>query len=120
MRRWSKSGCFSATEAVRGDVLREALLDLLRAHAVEQDPPGRGQVQAEEQVREGRLPGAGRAHDEDEFALVDLDRDVFQGGDAVPVGLGDALKADHGVLNARGVGVGQPYQRSSARALKVP
>ena len=45
------------------------------------------------------FPGAGRAHDEDELALVDLDRDVFEGGDAVPVDLGDALKADHGVRN---------------------
>ena len=43
-----------------------------------------------------RLAGAGRAHDEDELTLLDLDGDVLERRRAVPVHLRDVLKTDHG------------------------
>src|SRR5258708_6351477 len=48
--------------------------------AVELDAPGRRAVQAEQQVRQGRLPGPGPADDADVLARLDLHRDVADHG----------------------------------------
>ena len=62
------------------------------------DPARGGAVLPQHQAQEGRLAGARGADQEDELALLDVDRDVVEGGVGVAgVGLGDLLEANHGV-----------------------
>src|SRR6266508_677173 len=68
-------------------------VELLAGHP---DPARGGPFLLGEQAQEGRLAGAGLAHDEDELALVDLDRDIVEGLDVGPVGLADVVELDHG------------------------
>ena len=64
--------------------------------------PGVGALLAQDQPQEGRLAGAGRAHQEDELALLDLQRDVPQGRTVLlGVGLGDVVESDHGCTTGR-------------------
>ena len=57
--------------------------------------PRVGQLLAEQEADEGRLARAGRADEEDELALVDLDGDVAQRDRRALVRLGDVLESDH-------------------------
>src|SRR5439155_10505476 len=74
----------------------------------------------EEQTQGRGLTRARRTHDEDELALLDLDRDRFEGSDAVLVRLGDVLEADH-VVALWGRGAGRPTLSEGHRAsVEVP
>ena len=56
-----------------------------------------GAVLTQHQPQEGRLAGAGGADEEDELALLDVDRHLVEGRVGVAgVGLGDLLEANHG------------------------
>ena len=50
---------------------------------------------AEQELEEGRLPGARRPDEEDELALGDVEGDVAEGDDVALVDLGDVLEANH-------------------------
>ena len=59
---------------------------LIVVHLADQNPvefilPGRGRVEAADQVHQGGFAGAGRAHDGDVFAALDFERHVPQGVD---------------------------------------
>jgi hypothetical protein len=60
------------------------------------DLPGVGQLLAQQQPDERGLARARRSDQEDELALVDLDRYVAQRDGRSLVGLGDVVEADHG------------------------
>ena len=60
------------------------------------DATGVGHLLAEQEADEGRLAGAGRADQEHELALVDLDGAVLEGDRGSLVRLGDVLEFDHG------------------------
>ena len=69
------------------------------------DHAGVGTLLPQHQPEEGRLAGAGRAHQEDELALLDLERDVPQGGAVLlRVELGDAVESDHVGTRVAGYG----------------
>ena len=57
--------------------------------------PRRGDLVAQQQLEEGRLPGARRADEEDELALGDLEGDVTEGDDVALVDLGDVFESNH-------------------------
>ena len=61
--------------------------------AVDQDSPAGRVLEAREHPQQRRLAAAGAAEDREQFALLDLERNVVDGGD-VAVALGDALDAD--------------------------
>ena len=64
-------------------------------------PVGRPRL-AQHQPQERRLAGPGRAHEEDELALLDVDGHLVEGGVALAgVGLGDLLEANHCVEGSR-------------------
>ena len=54
-----------------------------------------GELLAQEEPDEGGLPGSGRADEEDEFTLVDLNGDVAQCDRRSLIGLGDVFESDH-------------------------
>jgi hypothetical protein len=60
---------------------------------VEQDPPGRWKIQAEEQVREGRLAGTRASNDAQQLTGLDLERDILhhRGRQRPSVGERDAV-----------------------------
>src|SRR5690606_18733928 len=88
--------------------------------AFEQVTAGGGLVQAAEQVHQGRLAGAGGAHDGDELAGMDIQGDVMQHGSrqlAVAVGAADAFEADQGSVHQN---LGRRWLRSAGGALLPP
>ena len=60
----------------------------------EDAPLGRLEL-LEDELDEGRLAGTGRPDQEDELALVDVERDVLQADHVPVVDLGDVLEDDH-------------------------
>ena len=64
----------------------------LDALAVEAVAAGRRTVEAADEVHEGRLARARRAHDGDEVACLDVERDAAQRDDAAAVELVDAAE----------------------------
>src|SRR6266581_7082307 len=67
-------------------------LEVGQVTPVEQDPPGRGRIHAEEEVREGRLPRTGASGDAQLLARLDLERDfLHHRGCQRPIGERDAL-----------------------------
>ncbi len=76
--------------------LRDLPVAQLRDVAPGDDDASRGGLLLpQEEAEEGRFPGARRAHQEDEFTLLDLGRHFAQGGDITLVDLGDVLEANH-------------------------
>ena len=71
----------------------------------------------QQQAHERRLAGAGRADDEDELALVDVERDVAQRDDVGLVDLRHGLEHDHRA--GAGVGARSASTGGSARAVAV-
>jgi hypothetical protein len=74
--------------AEQGELLLGQLAEL---DVADEDLPGGDPVQPGQAVHQGRLAGAGRAHDGGEPAARELDRDVVKGPDlglALPVDLG--------------------------------
>src|SRR5438445_6843070 len=68
--------------------------DLVPRH---DDAPGRGHVEAAEQVEQGRLARAARAHKRDEIARVDVEVESLEDIDllaATPIGLAEPARAD--------------------------
>ena len=73
------------------------LRDLPRAEpadvaAGDEHPAVGGDLVAQQELQEGRLPGARRADEEDELALGDLEGELTQGDDVALVGLGDVSR----------------------------
>ena len=50
---------------------------------------------SQQELEQRRLPGARRAHEEDELALGDVEGDLTQGDDIALVGLADVLESNH-------------------------
>ena len=63
--------------------------------AGDQHAAARGDLVAQQQLQEGRLARPGRADEEDELALQDLEREVPQGDDIAFVRLGDVFETNH-------------------------
>src|SRR4029077_18729165 len=60
------------------------------------DPPLGRPLLPQDQPQERGLARAGRAHQEDEFALLDVETDVLQGRPALAgIRLGDVVEVDH-------------------------
>src|SRR5262249_56768690 len=80
------------------DLTRRRLRQLASA---DDQPPVGGRVLAEEQPQQRGLPRAARPGEEDEFPLVDPERQIAEGVDAAAVHLGDALRFDHAVSSRK-------------------
>ncbi len=83
------------------------LVELAGVHAVDQVAPGGGYVQAAEDVHECALATARAAHDRDEVAALDAQRDAAQrmhADRADAVGLADRAHVDHGGARAPAAG----------------
>ena len=84
--------------------------------------PWRRLLLADQQPDQGGLARAGRADDEDELALLDVDVDVVERDDRVLVDLGDVIEFDHderGLLSGeRRLGnLPRPYDASKGRGV---
>ena len=69
------------------------LAETAKVMAIDHQASGRCMIQPRHQVKQGRLPTAGRTHDRREFTLADLEVQIVESRSAgrSAVGLGDAL-----------------------------
>ena len=71
-------------------------VELRHVHAVDEDAPVRGGVQAADHVEEGGLAGARRSHHADVFAAVDVEVDPVERADLLLAAHEDAAHVVHG------------------------